>query len=130
MSTNAICGNGGKVLIGTHEVAEIGNWSLSMVRNPTVVPKYGTSEDYLVCEKFKWSGSFNGNWYMDDTVGQKAIQTANSGGTTVSLVLSVDGTDSYSGSAFIPQIDITTPYDGIVSFSANFQGSGTLTVPA
>ena len=129
MATNAVCGNSGEVLVSTHVVAEIGNWSLTIDRSPTAVPKYGTTTDYLLCTPYMWSGSFSGNWYYDDTVGQTALHTALTGGTTVALHLSVDGTDEYSGTAYITQISSTTPYDGIVSVSFNYQGSGALTMP-
>jgi len=85
MATNATCGNGGKVLVGTHEVSEIGNWDLTIDRPTTEVAKFGTSRDYLLCTPLNWSGNFSGNWYMDDTSGQKALHDAQSGGTTVKL---------------------------------------------
>ena len=125
---NAICGNGGKVLVGTHEVAEMSNWDLTTERSPTEVPKYGVSREWVVCSPYSWSGSFSGNWYVDgDSAGQAALEDACKAGTTVSLVLSVDGTDQYAGSAYITQQAVGVPYDGIVSVSFNFQGSGTLT---
>jgi len=126
MSTSAICGNGGKVLVSTHEVGEIASWDLTIERSPTEVAKFGTSRDYLVCNPYSWSGTFTGNWYMDDTVGQKALENACTGGTTVTLHLSTDGTDEYYGTAYITQVAVTTPYDGIVGVTFNFQGSGTI----
>ena len=130
MATDAICGNGGEVQNGTFVVAEIASWDLTIERSPSEVAKFGTSRDYLVCNPYSWSGSFSGNWYTDDTNGQKALQTACTGGSTVTLTLSTDGTDDYSGSAYITQVAITTPHDGVVGVSFNFQGSGDLSVPA
>ena len=129
MATNAICGKSGKVLVGSHEVAEVSSWDLTMERSPTPVPKFGDDQDYLICNPLSWSGSFTGNWYMDDTAGQKALQSACTGGTTVGLVLS-DGSDEYSGAAYITQTAVSNPHDGIKGVTFNYQGSGTLTVPA
>ena len=124
MASNAICGNGGSVLVSTHEVSEISDWNLTIERSPTEVPLMDTSMNYLVCTPVKYSGTFSANWYMDDTVGQLALQSACEGGTTVTLHLSVDGTDEYTGAAYITQTAITAPYNGIVSVSFTFQGSG------
>jgi len=59
----------------------------------------------------------------DDEIVRSAEKSA--GNRT--LHLSIDGTDEYTGTAYITQQSISTPYDGIVSVSFTFQGSGTLT---
>jgi len=127
MSNNALCGENGDVLVGTHTVAEIGNWSLALSRSTTDVPVFSTSREKTICGPYDWSGSFSGSWYMDDTAGQKALYDALTGGTTVTLHLSIDGTDEYTGSAYITAINVETPHDGIISVSFDYEGTGSLT---
>ncbi len=130
MATNAFCGKHGAVLVGTHEVAEIGNWDLAMSNAPSEVPKFGSSKEKIVCGGAEWSGTFSGSWYMGDSAGQAALEDACMDGTTVSLVLSADHSASqtdYSGTAYITNVSVSTPYDGFVSVTFNFEGTGTLT---
>ncbi len=124
---NAICGQGGAVLVGTHEVAEIGAWDMTLSRTPIPVPKFGISREKILCGPYEWAGTFTGNWYMDDAAGQAALEDALVGGTTVALFLQTAGTTDYNGTAYITSVAVSTPHDGIVSVTFNFEGTGDLT---
>ena len=128
MTTNAVCGENGAVYVGTHQVAEIGNWDMTISKNVVDVPKFGTSKDKLVCGPYEWSGSFSGAWYLGDTLGQLVLENAVKNGTTVTLKLQVTATRYYTGSAYVNQEAVTVAHDGIPSITFNFVGSGDLTL--
>ena len=127
MSTSAICGENGSVAVGTLDVAEISNFEINISRTPADVPKYGTTRDKLLCGPYEWDGSFSGNWYMTTTNQQKALQDALTGGTTVTLFGYVDATKCYTGTVYITAVNVSVPYDGLVSVTFNYVGTGVLT---
>jgi len=75
----------------------------------------------------KWSGSVKGKWNMADTNGQKALQDALLGGTSINAVFNVDGTNDYSGTGYVKKVNIGQPVKGVVEFSADIQGTAALT---
>lgn len=128
MATDAICGENGAVFVGTHQVAEIGSWDLTISKNVVDVPKFGGSRDKIVCGPYEWSGSFAGSWYLGDTLGQVVLENAVKAGTTVTLKLQVASGKFYTGSAYINQESVSVPHDGLASITFNYVGSGDLTL--
>jgi predicted secreted protein len=75
-----------------------------------------------------WSGSFEAEWKVSgDTTGQKALQDALLGGTSLSIKLDVNGTNNYTGTAFISTESVSTPVDDVVTASFDYQGTAALT---
>jgi predicted secreted protein len=134
MSSNAKCGQTGSVQTGTHVIAETSAWDLTLARTPTDVPKFGISREKILCGPYEWSGTITANWYMDDTLGQAALEEALKDGTIVTLSLWTDSDDPenpttghhYEGTVYISQVAISVPHDGIVAVTFNYVGSGDL----
>jgi predicted secreted protein len=124
----AVSGKGGGVYVGVNKVAEITNWTLDIEADMLESTNFDSNgwREYIAGLK-GWTGSFEGQWKMSDINGQKALQDALLGGTTVSIKLDVNGTNNYTGSAFISTQGIETPVDDIVSVSFDFQGTAALT---
>lgn len=124
----AISGKSGGVYLGVNKVAEITNWSLDIEADMLESTNFDSSgwRQYVAGLK-GWSGSFEGEWKMSDTTGQKALQDALLGGTTVSIKLDVNGTNNYTGTAYISTQGVETPVDDLVTVNFDYQGSGALT---
>jgi predicted secreted protein len=124
----AISGYGGKVRVGAATVSEIGNWQLDIdaeMLDKTNFQSNGWKE--FIAGLKEWTGSFEGTWNVaGDATGQKALQDALLGGTTVSLELFVNATNKYSGQAFVSGQSVETPTDDLVSVSFDIQGTGQL----
>lgn len=62
-----------------------------------------------------------------DKEGQAALQDAYLSGQTVTVKLFVDGTNYYTGEAYISSLSIEDSVDDVVSISIEFTGDGGLT---
>lgn len=122
----AIAGTQGLVKVSAATVAEIDEWDLQTDANLYGTTAFGSSWETKIAGVKKWSGSFKGRWYMGDTNGQLALQNALLGGTSVALTLSSNGTNNYTGTAWIKSDAIKTPVDGTVDITFSFEGSGAL----
>jgi hypothetical protein len=131
MAEHAICGTNGKVLVSTHEVAEVGTWNLTITGNTVEYPKYDAANPVphrLNCG-YDWNGSIgDASWYMDDTAGQKALEDACKGGTTIAIKLYVDASDYYYGNCKISNVNITHSARDRVTVSFDFVATGALTL--
>lgn len=124
----AVAGRSGNFKVGTNTVASIKSWKLDInqdLKETTNFNSNGWKEQTSTIKS--WSGSVEGQWNVaGDTPGQKALQDALLGGTTVSGVFNPNGTNSYTGNAFIKKISVSDPVDDIVTFSADIEGTGAL----
>lgn len=125
----AISGKGGKVKIGAVTVAEVKSWKLDIEVDLPESTNFDTNGWRTYVSGLKgWAGSFELEWKVStDPTGQKALQDAALGGTTAALVLDVNGTNNYAGTAFIKKQGIETPVDGIVTGTFDYQGTAALT---
>lgn len=127
MST-AVAGKSGSFKVGTNEVANLKSWKFDItqdLKETTNFSSGGWKEQTPTVKS--WSGSVEGQWNVSaDTNGQKALQDALLGGTTVNGVFGIDGTHNYSGTGFIKKISVSEPVDDVVTFSADIEGSGAL----
>lgn len=120
-------GRGGSVKVGTTTVAEIKSWSLELSVDTIDVTSFSSGGWKEIIAGIKeWSGSAEGNWDMTDTQGQKALQDALLGGTTVTINLYIDSTKRYSGTAYIKSVSVEAAADDVVSVSFDFEGTGQL----
>lgn len=126
----AIVGKGGNVQVGAVTVAELDDWTLDIDADTLEDTSFGDDwKTYLQGLK-AWTGSLKGRWDVaTDTNGQGALQAAILGGTSVTLALNVDSTTphGYSGTAFIKKIAIGANVKDLITFQADFDGSGALT---
>jgi len=125
----AIAGKGGSFKVGAVVVSELSNWKLDINEDTLDTTNFGSAgwKEFIAGLK-EWSGSVEGTWNVaTDATGQKALQDALLGGTTVSVELNLDGTHKYTGTAFVKKIGVGVPVGDKVTFSAELTGTGALT---
>lgn len=132
--TQAIAGYSGKVYVGSvssvlNEVAEIGHWTANWVRNLLETPKFQQNVSRIY-GKEDFTGSFDGSWYLGDTDGQKVLEDAISGGTTLWLKLEAEDGETYECWALVGGETIDVPHDGSQSISFDFSSNGKVVVSA
>jgi len=123
----AIAGNLGSVKIGAATVAEMDKWDLTIDSDVYDTTAFGSTWKSQIPGLKKWSGTFSGRWYEGDTVGQAILQTDLMTGVTASLVLSPNGTNNYTGTALVKQLQIKVAVSATVDSSYSFEGTGALT---
>lgn len=121
-----INGISGYVKAGSNTVAELDNWSANIDLDLYDSTAFGSGWHSFTSGLKGSTGTASGRWYGGDTNGQAALQAAVLGGTTVTLNLSPNGTNQYSGTAFIKQMQVKTPVNGTVDVTFNFTYSGTV----
>ncbi len=131
--TKAISGDSGKVYVGTvsspqgGEVAEIGHWTATIVLDAIETPKF-QKDRTRIPGKRDFSGSFDGSWYLQDKLGQKILQDAILGGSTVYLNLLSKTGNTYSCWALVTGETIDVPHDGAQAISFTFVSTGKVAV--
>lgn len=124
----AINGTNGQVAVTSNVVAELDNWDATIDATLLDTTAFGVGWHAFIAGLKGASGTASGRWYQGDTNGQAALQAAILGGTTVTLNLSPNGgTNKYSGTAFIKQIQIKAAVAGTVDVTFQFQFTGTVT---
>lgn len=126
----AIAGKNGKVVVGNAtntKVVGIKNWSLELSLETLETTALGDDWKKYISGLKEWTASSEGDYEVNtDTTGQKALQTAYLNGTTVVVKLYVDGSNYYTGEAYISSLSIEDPVDDVVSISIEFTGTGAL----
>lgn len=122
-----LVGNAGSFKIGANTVAEIDNWTLDVSTNLEETQAFGDTWKERTATIKEWSGSASGRLDDTDTNGHVALGTAFLGGTTVSARFYVDGTNYYSGTAFV-NASIAAAENGLVTVNYTITGSGALTL--
>lgn len=125
----AIAGNGGKVLINgspQSTIALVNHWTASASTNIYDSTSLGDTWTQGVVGFRKLTGTISGSWDVTTDAGQTALHNAFINGTTLGLVLTVDGANGYEFTAFLTQFNTDVPVAGLVSFSANFENTGTV----
>lgn len=131
--TKAISGDSGKVYVGLvssplgGEVAEIGHWTATIVSDAIETPKF-QKDRTRIPGKRDFSGAFDGSWYLQDKTGQKVLQDAVLGGTTVYLTLLSKAGNTYSCWALVNGETIDVPHDGAQAISFTFVSTGKVAV--
>lgn len=122
----AIAGFGGSVTIGSHVVAELGEWDLTADRDLLDTSVFGSSWKQQTYGQGNWSGKASGYWDMTDTLGQVVLQNDLLNGTTGSIQLTANGTNNYTGTILIKEIAIKAQNNAIVTIDISFEGTGAL----
>ncbi len=122
----AIAGFNGYVKIGSNTVAEIDKWDLNIDSDIYDTTAFGSVWKTQIPGLKKWSGTFSGRWYEGDTMGQAVLQTDLMTGVSATLNLSTNGTNAYSGTAWVKQLQVKTAVNATVDNSWSFEGSGAL----
>ena len=126
----AVAGKNGKVVVGNSsstKVVGIKNWSLELSLETLETTALGDDWKKYITGLKEWTASSEGDYEVPtDTTGQKALQTAYLNGDTVVVKLYVDGSNYYTGEAYISSLSIEDPVDDVVSISIEFTGTGAL----
>jgi len=121
-------GYNGKVMVGAATVAEIDQWSVDADAKLLDTTKFGDTWESKTPGLKSWSGKASGRWDMSDTTGQKALQDALLGGTSVTLKLYTNDTNYYSGTALVKAIGTKAAAGGLVDVDFSFEGTGALSM--
>jgi predicted secreted protein len=119
-------GNAGSFRLSTNVVAEIDNWTLDVSTGLEETQAFGDVWKEQTATIREWSGSASGRFDDTDTNGHVALQTAFLGGTTVAARFYIDGTNYYSGTAFV-QASIAAAENGLITVNYTVTGTGALT---
>jgi len=120
-------GYNGSFKVAAAAANEIGDWELSIDAAMLDVTKLGDAWKDMLAGIKSWNGKAGGRWDMTDTNGQLALQSALTGGTSVTLNLYVSATHFYSGTAWIKAIQIKDQVEQAVDITFTFDGTGPLT---
>lgn len=123
-------GKEGAFKLTTNTVAHCTEWSIDAAQAADEVTAFGDYWKSFIAGMAEWSGTATGSYDYSDTNGQKVLQdliiTASPTGTTANARFYLDGTYYLAGTIFITSFSITTPVNGVVTFTIAFQGSGAL----
>lgn len=118
-------GNAGSFRLSANVVAEIDNWTLDVSTGLEETQAFGDVWKERTATIREWSGSASGRFDDTDTNGHVAMQTAFLGGTTVAARFYIDGTNYYSGNAFV-QASIAAAENGLITVNYTITGTGAL----
>lgn len=121
-----LAGNAGSFRLTANIVAEMDNWSLDVSVNLEETQAFGDTWKERTPTIKEWSGSASGRLDITDTNGHIALQTALLAGSSVTARFYVNGTNYYSGTAFV-QGSFSAPENGLVTANYTITGSGALT---
>ena len=120
-----LAGTAGSFRISTNTVAELYTWTLDVSTGLEETQAFGDTWKERTATIRDWSGTATGRFDNTDTNGHVAINTAFLAGTTVACRFYINGTNYYSGSAFV-QASIGASENGLVTANYTFTGNGSL----
>ena len=115
------------VKVGANTVANVYNWSMNRTASPIVQAIFG--DTWINTHGLgvnDWNGSFEAIADKTDTNGQVALDTAFTGGTTVSGNFYLDSTKYYYGSFYVTEASDSTDPENVARTTYSFQGTGEL----
>jgi len=120
-----LAGNAGAFKLTTNTVAELDNWTLDVSTGLEETQSFGDTWKERTATIREWSGTASGRFDSSDTNGHAALQTAFLGGTTVTGRFYINGTNYFSGTAFV-QASLTAPENGLITVNYTITGTGAL----
>ena len=120
-----VIGYGGSLWWNAANIVGIREWSMDYVVTPVDTSGYDSGQDkeFLAGQR-EWSGTFAG------PKNQAPLPIAGAIVVVILYETNADATRKWEGNAFITGIHPTSAIDGIVQYSYDFQGTGTIaTVP-
>jgi predicted secreted protein len=120
-----LAGNAGSFRLTTNTVLEIDTWTLDVSTGLEETQSFGDTWKERTATIREFSGTASGRFDNADTNGHAALNTAFLGGTTVSARFYINGTNYYSGTAFV-QASMNASENGLVTVSYTFTGTGAL----
>lgn len=126
----AVVGFEGHVKIGTHVVVLLNSWELSSSADILDITSFGDDWKNKLAGLKDWNAKASGQYDFSDTDGQKAIWDAFLAGSTVGLELSPDGTQKFTGNAYIKSPPIKAGVADTVTVEFDFEGNDAITYAA
>ena len=124
----AIAGKDGSAKIGANTIAEVTSWSMDLSTDMLDSTSLGDDWREYITGLNGATANVEVKWDLpNDTNGQTALQNAMLNGTPVTLNLYVNGSNYYSGSAYISNLNVETPVEDKVSATFDAQYSGAVT---
>ena len=126
---SALAGYGGQVLFDSNVVAELSDWTVTGNRDTIDTTAFQATPGFKtnLVGLADWSASVTGSLDMTDTNGQLAIVNAWLAGTVMTPKFATNqGTNYFSGTAFVTGLSLKVPVNGKQEFSATFKGNSTL----
>lgn len=123
-----LIGYGGSIKWANGVAAELGEWSLDISVDMQDVTSFGDLWKRYLSGLHEWTGSCSGRFDGSDAA-QKAMLTALLAGTPATISFAVDGTHSFSGTAYLSAGNVSAAVEGTVDVSYDAQGNGELTAP-
>jgi predicted secreted protein len=120
---SAVVGYEGSVKIGTFTVVLLNSWELSPSSDILDITSFGDDWKNKIAGLKDWSAKVSGQFDFSDTNGQLALWTAFLNGSTVSLVLSPDGTQTFTGTAFVKAVSPKAGVADVVSVDIDLDGN-------
>lgn len=113
-----VVGNGGSITF-TNLTAGVKNWTLDYTSDVEEITDFadGTAKTFLPTLT-SWTATAEANWDSANTAAP---------GDSASLTLTVDGSNTYSGTAILIGMSVSEPVGGVVTVTYSFQGTGALT---
>ena len=126
-ATDVNLGKNGKVVIDTHTIARVSDWTLDReVENIEITAMGSTSREY--CQKFQnWNASFSTSLVTTDP-GQEALWAATDTAVAIKVYPNGEATGEYvyEGNAIVESISKSGSNDGVVTMSVSLRGTGDL----
>lgn len=129
------------VLNGTLYVFSVDGNAIGSTKNATLTLNMDTPEATtkdsggyreLIAGLRSWSGSFDGLYDPTDANGVNDITSLWTSRSSFTVLFretgSTSGTESYTGTAFFTSFEKSAPREDVMTFSASFEGTGTLTI--
>lgn len=120
-----LSGNAGSIRIAANAIAEMDTWTLDASTGLEETQAFGDVWKERTATIRDWSGTGAGRFDNTDTNGHVALNTATLAGTTVAVRFYINGTNYYSGNAFV-QAALNASENGLVTVSYTFTGNGAL----
>ena len=122
-----LVGYNGAAKISTNTIAEIDKWSLDVKRKQGDSASFGDAWDEKTPLTGSWTARCSGRLDTGDTNGQVALQNAVLNPTSaIALRLYVNGTNYYSGNAWVDTLAISADRGGFVDVDFTCEGTGQL----
>lgn len=127
-----VAGKGGSVTLAG-AIAAVKSWSLDIdcdALESTGMDSGGVR--FYIAGLKGWKGTIEGMWDTTETditdPGADGLLMPGTAITTITLL--IGGAQAFSGvSAFATRFSVSAPVDGLITWTADIQGSGTLTWP-
>lgn len=114
---------------GTNGVVSVGGSNVAQVRAYTITETADTAECTAMGDAYRthvatlksWEGSLDLVWDKQD--GDITV-----GGNSVALIVYPEGSgDNLAGNIIITSVEVTADYEGVITATASFTGTGALT---